>query len=69
VLIFSGVWDLIQFCVGHAPETVTDSCSRLKKNGEFRRFIAEQTGLGYKLPEFVVPSAPKTLRAEVALTA
>jgi len=61
--------DLIQFWVGHAPESVTDGYSRLKEDTEFRRFTAEQAGLGYKLPEFDVPFAPKNLCAEVALTA
>jgi len=61
--------DLIQFWVGHAPESVTDGYSRLKDDTEFRRLTAEQAGLGYKLPEFVIPMAPKNLCAEIALTA
>lgn len=61
--------DLVQFWVGHAPETVTDSYSRLKDDAGFRRFTAEQAGLGYKLPDVVVPFVPKKLYAEIALTA
>jgi len=59
--------DLIELWVGHAPATVSDGYSKLKEYVESGAFTAEQAGLGYKLPEFA--AAPKTRRAEVALTA
>jgi integrase len=61
--------DLIQFWVGHAPASITDGYSRLKEDTEFRQLIAEQAGLGYKLPDLVVLVAPKTVGAALALTA
>jgi integrase len=56
--------DLLRFWIGHAPESVTDIYVKLKEDVDFRKFTAEQAGLGFhmstvepKLP--VAPIAPK----------
>jgi len=42
----------------------------VKEDVEFRRFTAEQAGLGFHMPTVApkLPVAPKTAGAEVALT-
>jgi hypothetical protein len=66
--------DLLRFWVGHADQSVTDGYSKVKEDVEFRRFTAEQAGLGFHMPTVVpklpvAPIAPKTAGAEIALTA
>lgn len=66
--------DLLRFWVGHADQSVTDGYSKVKEDVEFRRFTAEQVGLGFHTPTVapklpVAPIAPKTAGAELALTA
>jgi delta 1-pyrroline-5-carboxylate dehydrogenase len=58
--------DLLRFWIGHADKSVTDGYSKVKEDVEFRRFTAEQAGLGFDLPTIgspVVPIAPKNIRA------
>ena len=44
-------WDLEKFWLGHANKNVTDKYSeQLKKDVEWRKEVAENTGLGFKLP-------------------
>jgi integrase len=66
--------DLLRFWIGHADGSVTDGYSKVKEDVEFRRFTAEQAGLGFHMPTVVpklpvAPIAPKTAGAEIALTA
>ncbi len=66
--------DLLRFWIGHADKSVTDGYSKVKEDVEFRRFTAEQAGLGFHMPTVapklpVAPIAPKTAGAEIALTA
>jgi integrase len=46
--------DLIRFWIGHADKTITDEYSQIREDVEFRRFTAEQCGLGFTLPELPV---------------
>ena len=44
-------WDLEKFWLGHANKNVTDKYSeQLKKDVEWRKEVAENIGLGFKLP-------------------
>jgi integrase len=47
--------DIIRFWMGHADKTVTDGYSRLSEDTEYRRTVAEQTGLGFDLPHHERP--------------
>jgi len=49
--------DLLRFWIGHAPESITDEYSKLKEDVEFRRFTAEQAGVGFHMP-IVAPKLP-----------
>ena len=56
--------DLLRFWIGHADKSVTDGYSKVKEDVEFRRFTAEQAGLGFHMPTVapklpVAPIAPK----------
>jgi integrase len=58
--------DLLRFWIGHADKSVTDGYSKVKEDVEFRRFTAEQAGLGFDVLTIgspVVPIAPKNIRA------
>ena len=66
--------DLLRFWIGDADGSITDGYSKVKENVEFRRFTAEEAGLGFhiltvapKLP--VAPIAPNKARAQHGLTA
>jgi integrase len=66
--------DLLRFWIGHEPENVTDEYSKLKEDVEFRRFTAEQAGLGFHMPTVapklpVAPIAPRMDQAQSALSA
>ena len=66
--------DLLRFWIGHAPESVTDGYSKVKEDVEFRRFTAEQAGLGFHMPTVatrlpVAPIAPRLDQAQCALSA
>ena len=66
--------DLLRFWIGHEPESVTDEYSKLKEDIEFRRFTAEQAGLGFHMPTVapklpVAPIAPKTEVGNFLVTA
>jgi hypothetical protein len=53
----------LRFWIGHADKSVTDGYSKAKEDVEFRRFTAEQAGLGFDLPtirSLVVRIAPKS---------
>lgn len=57
--------DLIRFWIGHADRSGTDGYSRVRDDMEFRRLVAQQTGLGFHMPAVaaqlpVAPIAPKT---------
>lgn len=56
--------DLIRFWLGHADRTVTDGYSRLSEDMEYRRMGAEQTGLGFALPEPLIPTIPRIASRE-----
>jgi hypothetical protein len=44
-------WDLEKFWIGHANRDVTDKyASQLKDDVEWRKEVAEKTGLGFNLP-------------------
>ena len=53
--------DLIRFWLGHAHETVTDGYSNLREDVQYRREMADKTGLGFEIsaqaPD-VVPNVP-----------
>ena len=64
--------DLLRFWIGHANQSVTDGYSKLKEDVEFRKYTAEQAGLGFSLPTTesrVSPIAPKHSREQVAVSA
>ncbi len=42
--------DLIRFWLGHANKSVTDLYSKLKEDVTFRKKVAEEIGIGFKLP-------------------
>jgi hypothetical protein len=42
--------DLIRFWMGHGDKEIGDVYSKLKERVEFRRKIAAEVGLGFKLP-------------------
>lgn len=57
---------LIQFWMGHAPESMTDVYDKVREDVEFRRFTAEQVGLGFDPPEVRKPvTAVQPLGIEV----
>ena len=65
---------MLRFWIGHADKSITDGYSKVKEDVEFRRFTAEQAGLGFhmltvapKLP--VAPIAPKTEVGNFLVTA
>jgi hypothetical protein len=44
-------WDLEKFWIGHANKDVTDKyAAQLKEDVEWRKDVAEKTGLGFALP-------------------
>ena len=49
--------DLLRFWIGHADKSITDGYSKVKEDVEFRRFTAEQAGIGFHLPT-VAPKLP-----------
>ena len=49
---------LIQYWMGHAGSSMTDNYDRVREDLEFRRFTAEQAGLGFTPPEARKPVAP-----------
>jgi integrase len=42
--------DLIQFWLGHASKSITDSYSQLKLDVEYRKTVAESMGIGFTIP-------------------
>jgi integrase len=63
---------LIQFWMGHAAGSMTDNYDRVREDVEFRRFTAEQVGLGFTPPEArkpVAPSAPQVNPSTVTVSA
>ena len=66
--------DLLRFWIGHADKSITDGYSKVKEDVEFRRFTAEQAGLGFHMPTVapklpVAPIAPKTEVGNFLVTA
>jgi integrase len=41
---------LIQYWMGHAPDSMTDHYDKVREDAEFRRFTVEQVGLGFIPP-------------------
>ena len=44
--------DPIRFWLGHANQSVTDGCSKLADNVEFRKQVAEKIGSGFDVPAY-----------------
>jgi len=44
--------DLIKFWLGHAKQSVTDGYSKLADDVEFRKQVAEDTGIGFEVPAY-----------------
>jgi integrase len=42
--------DLIEFWLGHSAKAVTEFCSKLKEDVEFRKKMPTEVGLGSSLP-------------------
>ena len=42
--------DLIQFWLGHAGKSMTDECSHVREDVKCRKMVAEQAGIGFRLP-------------------
>jgi integrase len=68
-------WDLEKFWIGHANKDVTDRyAAQLKEDVEWRKDVAEKTGLGFALPartEISIgqPGQPEVVRSEEAKAA
>jgi integrase len=60
---------LRQFWMGYAGNSMDDLYDKIREDVQLRQQMAEHVGLGYKLPEFVVPVVPRTQSAELAPTA
>jgi hypothetical protein len=45
--------------MGHKPETMSELYSRLDEELELRLQEAESVGVGFDVPAYVAPSAPK----------
>ena len=57
---------LIQFWMGHARASMTDTYDKVRDDLEFRRFTAEQVGLGFECPEVRKPvTAVQQVREDV----
>ncbi len=59
--------DLIRFWLGHANKSVTDMYSKLKEDVAFRKKVAEQVGIGFKLPAEKPEDAPNCTQSEVVV--
>ena len=67
-------WDLEKFWLGHANRGVTDKYSeQLKEDVEWRKDVAEKTGLGFTLPTIEASvgqlGQPKQQKSEVVKAA
>ncbi len=68
-------WDLEKFWIGHANKDVTDKyAAQLKEDVEWRKDVAEKTGLGFALPASIETSVgqlgqPEAARSEEAQAA
>ena len=68
-------WDLEKFWIGHANKDVTDKyAAQLKEDEEWRKDVAEKTGLGFALPAsieilFGQLGQPEVVRGEEAKAA
>jgi integrase len=60
-------WDLEKFWIGHANKDVTDKyAAQLKEDVEWRKDVAEKTGLGFALPVSRETSVGQLRQPEVA---
>jgi integrase len=65
-------WDLEKLWMGHANKSVTDKyAEQLKEDVEWRKEVAEKTGLGFSLPKLLIgqlgqPSVPNVEAAKAA---
>jgi hypothetical protein len=63
-------WDLEKFWIGHANRDVTDKyAAQLKEDVEWRKDVAEKTGLGFALSATMgtsvgQPGQPQVVRSE-----
>ena len=68
-------WDLEKFWIGHANKDVTDKyAAQLKEDVDWRKDVAEKTGLGFALPVSIETSIgqlgqPEVVRSEEAKAA
>jgi len=68
-------WDLEKFWIGHANKDVTDKyAAQLKEDVEWRKDVAENTGLGFALSASIEISIgqlgqPEAVRSEEAKAA
>jgi len=60
---------LIQYWLGHAPQSMTDTYDKVGEDLEFRRFTAEQVGLGFVPPATCKPVSPHSPRRAKNLVA
>jgi len=51
--------DINNSWMGHKPETMSELYSRLDEELELRLQEAESVGVGFDIPAYVAPSAPK----------
>lgn len=56
--------DVIRFWLGHANKTVTDNYSQLRDDAEYRRKVADESGLGFNLSGTLIPVIPSTAAGE-----
>jgi len=62
--------DLIQFWLGHAKQSVTDSYSKLAEDLDFRAQTAEAIGTGFIVPDSLGPMGPRIVKeVEVEIAA
>lgn len=50
--------DLIRFWVGQAAQSVTDLYSRVSDDLPFRLSVADNVGVGFELPDSLIPVIP-----------
>jgi len=62
--------DLNNFWMGHKPQTMSELYSRMDEELELRLQEAEVVGVGFLVPAYVAPSAPKvSVERQVAIAA
>jgi len=62
---------LVQFWLGHAGKSTTDSYDRVREDVEYRKEVARSAGLGFTIPAVVVQTVQrneKSVEEEIAVT-